>query len=632
MGSILADQTRQEVEQRYQLERSKQLQGRDLTSVEITTNDRFKSFGQDPWVTPDAAANPHEQLLRQQQHHRVLVLGAGFGGLLFAIRLIQSGAFTAEDIVLLDTAGGFGGTWYWNRYPGLMCDVESYIYMPLLEETGYMPRDKYASGNDLRGYAELLAQKWGLTNRAIFRTSLKSLDWDDQQKQWRAHAVQTVSSSQEEPLDLTAEFVMLASGTFAGPKMPDFSNVADYKGPIFHTSRWDYTCTGGSPENPEMIHLHDKKVGVIGTGATAIQVVPQLSRWAKELVVFQRTPSSVDQRNNRPTDPAWWDQQIQSQGPGWQRRRMENFNAFISNDPTVPSVDMVGDGWTSMQSFSVLTGSKRSLAPGYLEEMHERDLNRQEQIRHRVRETVQDPGSAEALMPWYNGWCKRPCFHDDYLPAFNKPNVSLVNIRGKRIDQFTERGIVVDGTEHELDVIVLSTGYSLSKLDPASRGDFSVTGRNGISLKDKWQTQLATLHGVVTRDFPNLFFPGPSQAAASANQMYVLDQLSAHVGYIVSEAVRRTGVGQKVLIEPSATAEEAWAFQIMSRARAMAAIVACTPGYYNAEGEAGKATSIEAQMSGARMAIWGEGITSYIQVIEKWRQQGELEGLEVQVV
>ncbi|KAL4888874.1 hypothetical protein BDV59DRAFT_205726 [Aspergillus ambiguus] len=633
MGSILTDTAREEVEQRYRLEREKQLQDRDVTNVEITTSDKFSTFGRDPWVK-DHVTGAHEATLLRDKHHRVLILGAGFGGLLFAVRLIQSGIFTADDIVLLDTAAGFGGTWYWNRYPGLMCDIESYIYMPLLEETGYMPREKYVSGNELRHYAEIIARKWSLTERALFRTTLRTAEWDDQRHRWIARASRHDATDKPISVELTADIVMLASGTFAGPKMPDFPNISQFRNPIFHTSRWDYACTGGSPENPQLVNLRDKRVGVIGTGATAIQAVPQLSRWAKELVVFQRTPSSVDQRDNRPTDPSWWSNEIQSQKPGWQRRRMENFNAFTCNDPTVPNTNMVGDGWTSMQSFSVLVGGKRSLTPGYLEEMSEHDLNRQERIRARVAQTVQDPALAESLKPWYPGWCKRPCFHDDYLPTFNKPHVKLVDIKGQRIETFTEKGIVVDGTEHELDVIILSTGYSMARTDPASRGDISIIGRNGISLADKWSTRLATLHGVVTRDFPNLFFPGPSQAAACANQMYVLDQLSAHIGYIVSQAVRHTGQKKEAVrltIEPSEEAEEAWALQIMSRARAMGAIVACTPGYYNKEGGAGKG-SIEEQMSSARMAIWGEGIADYVQLIEDWRRDGKLEGLDVVVV
>lgn len=632
MGSILDNKARDEVEQRYESERAKQFQGRDVANVEITTSDKFKAFGRDPWVD-DRTAHAHESTILQVKHHRVLVVGAGFGGLLFAVKLIRSGVYTANDIVLLDTAGGFGGTWYWNRYPGLMCDIESYIYMPLLEETGYMPREKYVSGNELRQYAELIARKWGLADRAIFRTTLKSLQWDDQQHLWTARASQDDSTGKPAPIELTADMVMLASGTFAGPKMPDFPNIARFKNPMFHTSRWDYACTGGTPENPELVNLRDKRVGLIGTGATAIQAVPQLSRWAKELVVFQRTPSSVDQRDNRPTDPIWWEKEILSQGPGWQRHRMENFNAFTCNDPVVPDTNMVGDGWTNMQSFSVLTGGKRSLDPGYLEEMSAHDVNRQERIRARVAQTVQDPALAESLKPWYPGWCKRPCFHDEYLQAFNKPNVKLVDIRGRRIEEFTERGIVVDGTEHEFDVIILSTGYTTTRVDPASRGDISIIGRNGTSLADKWHKRLATLHGVVTRDFPNLFFPGPSQAAACANQMYVLDQLSTHVGYIVSQAVRQQGRGRanRVTIEPSAQAEEAWAMEIMARARAMGAIVACTPGYYNGEGKAGKG-GIEEQMSSARMAIWGEGIASYVQRIEDWRGEGKLEGLEVAAV
>jgi cation diffusion facilitator CzcD-associated flavoprotein CzcO len=568
----------------------------------------------------------------------VLILGAGFGGLLFAVRLIQTGAFTADDLLLVDKAGGFGGTWYWNRYPGLRCDVESYIYLPLLEETGYMPREKYASGAEIRRYANLIARSWRLTGRALFQTTIQRLDWDDTKHIWTATGVQ----SEGAPVQLSANFVLLAPGSFAGGKVPDFPDINRYQGNVFHTSRWDYNYTGGTPDSPHMDQLRDKRVGIVGTGATAVQVIPQLAQYSQELLVFQRTPSPVDQRNNGLTDPAWWKSMIEAEGSGWQRRRMENFNAFTSYQQPPPPVNLVGDAWTTMPSFSVVIGTGQARKPDYMDRIKAIDLVRQEQIRARVRDSVEDEVTAEALTPWYPGWCKRPCFHDEYLSAFNQPNVKLIDIRKSGITGFTERGMLVDNIEHELDVVVLSTGYSipLGPLSPGGRAHIDITGRHGLTMDNKWKDGLATLHGMMTSDLPNLFFTGHNQAGVCANQMYVLVQQSAHVAFILAEAVRQAGSieGQEdakgIVIEPTADGEKSWAQQVLSRlaTRSAAAILGCTPGYYNGEGALSKMNYLkpEEQMKMALLSNWGDGIASYIESLENWRSQGQLPGLKLQ--
>ena len=617
--------------EKYDEERLKRLRSDGTQQyISLANTEKFKRFAEDPWYRPGQRDEVHARLI-SKNHHRVLVLGAGFGGLLFAIRLIQSGAFTPEDIVLVDSAGGFGGTWYWNRYPGLMCDVESYIYMPLLEETGHMPTERYASGNELREYAEFLVAKWKLEDRGLFRTTLTNLSWDDDMKQWNAQGIYRPDSQRDLSVALKADLVILASGLLNFPKLAGLPGIEDYQGKTFHTSRWNYEYTGGSPSNPELRQLTDKKVGIIGTGATAVQAVPQLARWAKELVVFQRTPSSVNRRDNCFTDPKWWKREIQARGAGWQRERMENFNAFLSNVAPLPEVNMVGDEWSKLTSYSALIGGPQSLHPEYLDKMQSLDFQHQEGVRSRVDEVVGDKVTADALKPWYAAWCKRPCFHDEYLQSFNEPNVKLVDTQGRGIERLTSRGVVVGNEEYDLDLIIFSTGFSLNTgASPGGSANMSVTGRGGKSMDDKWANGLSTLHGVVTRDFPNLFYPGVSQSGVAPNQTYVLDQLSTHVAYIISEALNQAKPYQKkISIEPTSETEEAWTREILKRTNRRPGVTVCTPSYLNGEGSVTKMRSQEEMINLARIGFWGEGIGGYIKVIEDWRAQGHLKGLDI---
>lgn len=242
---------------------------------------------------------------------RVLIVGAGFGGLLFAVRLLQSGFVQANEIMFVDAAGGFGGTWWWNRYPGLACDIESYIYMPLLEETNYMPSQKYASGQELKDHAHRIAKRWQLSDRGWFNATVDEMIWNDQDGEWTSKITHTGQLLRY----VRSEFVLLATGLLHAPKIPRLNGLDQYEGKVFHTSRWDYDYTGGTPANPELTLLDGKTVGFIGTGASAVQAVPHLAQWAKKLIVFQRTPSAVDSRNNCPPDLALreW---IKQTGPG----------------------------------------------------------------------------------------------------------------------------------------------------------------------------------------------------------------------------------------------------------------------------------------------------------------------------
>lgn len=609
--------------ERYKQERQKRLRDEgEAQYIDPAFHAKLQRFQADCWVNA-STPNPGLDKAKDGDRYTVALLGAGFASIVYASRLIKAGI---QNVVLLDQAGGFGGTWYWNRYPGLMCDVESYIYLPLLEETGYVPKHRYSYGHEIREYAEILADKYDLRDKAIFRVKIDSLTWDERQTEWKIKLNRLDGNRQ---LQIQSAIVISNPGLISIPKMPNLPGMNDFEGHSFHTSRWDYNYTGGIPTEPDMINLKDKRVGIIGTGATAIQAVPELGKWAQELYIFQRTPSSVDSRGNRATDPEWFNREVRGSGKGWQRRRAENFNLNVSNAPI--KLDLVSDEWTRMRTFSCVVGTPNKVSdiPTFLAYSQALDLPRQEKIRKRVEATVRNKETAEKLKPWYSGWCKRPCFHDEYLQTFNRPNVKLVDTQGRGVDKITKIGAVVAGVEYPLDVIIFGTGYYIKgSSSPAGKGGYQVYGKGGLSLDDKWEEGVATLHGIITDRFPNLFFQGPNQAGASANMAYMMDVFSEHITYIISEASKRAKErGGNIYIEPSQGAEEEWAKQITARAGAFAALSGCTPGYMNAEGAADKPKSGEQIAKAVKGAFWGEGIHSFVQVINQWRNEGTLEGL-----
>jgi len=407
---------------KYDLERDRRLRtdGNDQY-VEVTGE--YEHFLDDPYADPQFKREP---IVRDVE---VLVVGGGFGGLLSAARLREAGF---DDICIIEKGGDFGGTWYWNRYPGAACDTESYIYLPLLEETGYMPAAKYARGPEILEHSRRIGRHFDLYRSAIFQTVITDMRWLDDAARWQ------VTTDRKDML--RARFVVLAGGPLHRPKLPGVPGVGSFKGHTFHTSRWDYDYTGGDG-NGGLNGLKDKRVGIIGTGATAVQCVPHLGAGAKELFVFQRTPSSVDVRNDRPTDPEW----AKSLKPGWQRERVANFTAVISGAEF--EVDLVNDGWTDLIGGILLSARRKAVAGETVSNEAEliqlADYSKMERVRARIDAVVKDPATAEALKPWYNQFCKRPCFHDQYLDTFNRPNVHLVDTQGKGVERITERGVVV---------------------------------------------------------------------------------------------------------------------------------------------------------------------------------------------
>jgi len=463
---------------KYAQERDKRLRS-DGTQQYIKIEGKFAHYLEDPY-SERVERKPIEEELD------VVILGGGFGGLLAAARLSEGGI---TDARIVEKGGDFGGTWYWNRYPGAACDVESYVYMPLLEEVGYMPVEKYARAPEILEHSRAIGRKFGLYDKALFHTEIKEARWDEKRARW---LVKTDRGDR-----LWARFVVMASGPLQVPKLPGIPGVETFKGHSFHTSRWDYHYTGGDSLGG-LKNLQDKVVGIIGTGATAVQCVPHLGRWSKQLYVFQRTPSSIGYRNDHPTDQEW----VKTLTPGWQKRRMDNYTAVATGVPM--QIDLVDDGWTKMMH-SIMSRATPDMTPEQLGKMVQMaDFAYMEEVRHRIDLEVKDKATAEALKPWYNRMCKRPCFHDEYLASFNLPNVKLVDTDGRGVDRITEDSLIVAGQEYKVDCLVYATGFELAAYQ--NHAVMPVVGRHGLSLAEKWKDGATTLHGIHVHGFPNFIF------------------------------------------------------------------------------------------------------------------------------
>ncbi|WP_297694222.1 NAD(P)/FAD-dependent oxidoreductase [Phenylobacterium sp.] len=581
---------------KYRAERDKRLRA-DGNSQYVEIAGRFAHYLDDPYVEPGFSRAPLTDEVE------VAVIGGGFGGLLVGARLREAGI---EDIRLIEKGGDFGGTWYWNRYPGAACDIESYVYLPLLEEVGYVPVEKYSCAPEILRHSRAMAEKFDLYRNACFQTEVTALRWDEALGRW------IIETNRGDAMK--ARFVVMANGPLHRPKLPGIPGIESFKGHSFHTSRWDYGYTGGASDGG-LTGLKDKVVGIIGTGATAVQCVPHLAEGAKQLFVFQRTPSSIDVRNNRPTDPEW----ARSLQPGWQQARMDNFNILVSGG--FADEDLVADGWTDIIGNILLLARKKAQAGETVEDpaslMQLADFKKMEQVRARVDAVVKDKATAEALKPYYNQFCKRPCFHDEYLDAFNRPNVTLVDTAGQGVERITEKGVVANGVEYELDCLIYATGFEVGT-DYTRRSGYEVFGRGGITLTEKWRNGASTLHGLHSRGFPNCFIISNTQSGFSANFPHMINEQSKHLGYILGRC-HKEGISA---VEASQEAEDAWVETIVKLAiMRQAFLEECTPGYYNNEGNVRAISS--------RNGSYGAGPVAFVKVLEDWRAEGSMPGLEI---
>ena len=580
----------EELRERYRLERQKRIRPEGMAQWH-DLSDEFEALDRDPFVEPGYTRDP------VVEETTVVIVGGGFAGMLTAIDLTKHGI---TDFRIVEKAGDFGGTWYWNRYPGCMCDVESYTYLPLLEETGFMPTERYASATEIFGYSKLLAATFDLYPHALFQTDVTGAEWDEEALRWQ------VTTSRGDRL--SARFVVLAGGILHKAKLPGIPGIETFEGKAFHTSRWDYGYTGGSATEP-MDGLADKRVGIIGTGATAVQVVPQLARVAKEVFVFQRTPAAVGVRGQRPTDVDWFE----SLEPGWQQERIVNFTQAVTG--AQPEVDLVGDGWTEVMWVDTQRGAASEEEAAALERS---DFETMEAIRRRVDEIVEDPETAEKLKPYWGKHCKRVTFHDEYLPAFNQGNVHLVDTDGRGVDELTARGPVVNGVEYPVDLLIYASGFEVTT-DLYQRLGFDPQGRGGVRLSERWAKGAHTLHGVLASGFPNLLLISLVQGGFGTNFSHLLSESAKHVAHIVEACVEQ-GI---VTIEPEEAAEEEWLSVLLGVGTANARyFMACTPSFYNSEQQA-----IDARA--ARNLTYTGSLLDYVGYLERWRQDPDFTGVTV---
>ncbi|MEC8755507.1 MAG: NAD(P)/FAD-dependent oxidoreductase [Pseudomonadota bacterium] len=568
--------------------------------VEVTAE--FSHYVDDPYVEPGFSRAPlHDEV-------EVAIIGGGFGGLLMAARLREAGF---DDIRMIEKAGDFGGTWYWNRYPGAMCDVESYCYLPLLEELDYMPKHKYSFAPEILQHSKRIARHYNLYENACLQTAITQLSWDAKDNRW---IIETDRNDR-----MRARYVAMANGPLSRPKLPGIQGINDYKGHTFHTSRWDYNYTRGNSFG-NLSGLKDKRVGLIGTGATAVQCIPHLGEWAKQLYVFQRTPSSIDERNNHDTDQTW----AKSLEPGWQQKRMDNFNVLVSGGDQPE--DLVADGWTDIMRN--LTGIAAKLASRKLgrrltkgeraELMELADYKKMNAVRARAQKIFNDEKTAELLQPWYRQFCKRPCFHDEYLDTYNRGNVTLVDTDGRGVERLTETGVVANGEHFEVDCLIFATGFEVGT-SYTRRSGYDIVGRGGQTLSEHWQEGLRTFQGLTSHGFPNCFFLGFTQTAVTVNVPHALNEQAKHVAHIL-QAARDRGTPT---VEPTAQAEEDYVQEIAKSANVGARFYAeCTPGYYNSEGKRGNRSGFFSDMHSA-------GAIKFFKLLKDWRDEGSLEGLDL---
>ena len=487
----------------------------------------------------DAYAEAYMERAPINDSVEVLFIGGGFSALLTSARLRERGV---ESIRIVERGADVGGTWYWNRYPGIACDVVAYDYLPLLDELDYVPKNHYAKGEEIFAHCKAIATKYNLYDLAVFQTTVISTRWLEEEQSWQ------ITTDRGDCMK--ARFVICANGTLSKPKLAKIDGIESFKGHSFHTSQWDYDFTGD-----DLSRLADKTVGIIGTGATAVQAVPGLAEASRELYVFQRTPSSIDIREDWPTDPNW----ARKLKPGWQAERRERA--------------ILGPELSDKQL------AKRAAMP------REEKIRRQEngnidymmRIHKRIDSIVKNPETAEALKPWYMFMCKRPCFHNDYLPSFNRPNVHLVDTHGRGICEINAKGPVFEGKQYDLDLLIYATGYEVQKTGIYNK----IEGANGLDLHDKYSTGMRTLLGIHSAGYPNLFIMGGLQASFQFNLTYMLQTQGDHIAECIAYARKNN----HRTIEPTEDAEEWWVQQVIANRGKTSRSEDCTPGYYNSEGE-----------------------------------------------
>ncbi len=586
---------------------------------------RVRKEGQEQYVRPvDNFADAYEadpytpRKLREPVNEEidVAVLGGGWSGIMAGVHLRRNEMGSFRHI---DHAGDFGGVWYWNRYPGLQCDNDAYCYLPLLEETGFMPSKKFTDGYEIREYAQLIADKYNLYENALFHTMVDSLRWDEALKRWR------ITTKQGD--DIRARFVIMANGLLNIPKLPGIPGINDFKGHMFHTARWDYDYTGGSEKTPLLDKLKDKRVALVGTGATAIQLTPYLGKYAKQFYLLQRTPSCVDSRRNSETDPEW----VKTLKPGWQAERRANFHRGANERFMKGEKDLISDVWTEVNRNLAAEFEEQDwpeLTPEeFAARYEEMDFRVMERLRKRVDDIVDDPQTAARLKPWYRYQCKRPTSNDEYYQTFNRPNVTLIDVAETQgVERLTENGFIANGVEYEVDCIMFASGYEVTSDLDRRWGIPVFEGRNGVSMYDNWNGGYKTLHGMMTHGFPNLFTSGYYQGGLNSTLTYNFEEQVKHMVYIAKAILDRGAVAA----DPSKQAQDAWIKHMReTEIDRTEWIASCTPGYFNNEGKPDVDENGNEKYRFYLGELYSPGWDAFVAILDDWRSGGELPGLEI---
>jgi len=588
---------------RYKEEREKRLRPDGNKQYQGMTGD-YSYFIEDPYVAEPIVRDPLEDEVE------VAIIGGGLGGLLAGARLREAGI---EDIRMIEKGAGFGGTWYWNRYPGAACDIEAYTYLPLLEELNYMPPRKYCDAPEILEHCNRIAEHYRLYDNSCLQTGVTEMIWDEETRYWTIHTDRNDK--------IKARFVIMVNGPLNRPKLPGIPGISNFKGHTFHTSRWDYNYTGGDAHG-KLTGLKDKRVGVIGTGATAVQCVSYLGEDAKQLYLFQRTPSGVDPRNDHDTDMEW----AASLKPGWQKTRQKDFTAILTGRGgrrgEIDQLDQFDDAWVEMGKIyrrRMREAGKDVPKDKVVEIFEMSNFEKMENIRNRIDDIVKDKETAEALKPWYAFMCKRPCLDDRFLPTFNRDNVKLVDTVGQGVDSVTEKGVVVAGVEYEVDCLIFATGFEVGT-DYTQRAGYNLIGVDGQSLAEKWKDGMRSLYGIHSRGFPNCFIISNAQASFTANYPDGLDEGAKHIAYLV-KYFKENNITR---VDPTAEAEKAWSAEVVgTQARGPQGGSSCTPGYYNLEGQHDPRARHN-QPYGGMM-----GANAYFKKIEEFREGDKMPGLEL---
>ncbi|SLN00932.1 flavin-containing monooxygenase [Brevibacterium yomogidense] len=594
------------VQARYDKERSIRMR-KDSGRRYLRVEGEYADYLTDPYTPrPDREA--------RTESVDVVIVGAGFGGLQAAARLKQAGV---DRIRVIDRAGDVGGNWYWNRYPGAACDSESYCYLPLLEETQYMPTKRYVDAAEIQQHARRIAEHFKFDDGLMMSTTVTGMTWDESSSSW------LVATDYGD--EITSRFVIVAGGEPGSPKLPGIPGIADFEGHSFLSQRWDFEYTGGDIQG-DLVNLADKRVAIIGTGASALQAIPALGRSSEHLYVFQRTPSGVDPRNNEETDPEWWN----SLPAGWQEARMRDMAVTVGVSGT-PTEEIYDNGFADQSrarvEFAADIRERARAADVEVDDytvMKLANMMYMERLRARYDEEVDDPETAEALKPYYDLWCKRPTWNDEYLATFNRENVTLIDTAGMGVERITNNGIVALGKEFEVDLIIYASGLEIGNPDLFKLVRFPIVGRGGETLEDHWADGFRTWFGIQVHGMPNYFQMSLIGNGLGSNYLHANGKQAEYIAYVV----KRCNDEGIVAVEPTESAVDEWSSILEMSHEFPAARVQqqflseCTPGLLSNEGD-------PLNPRGVFKAIYGERGVGYIDRLGEWQDAGDMRGLSV---